>query len=189
MQRPRGAAGTKLAVPRPVNLPSIKKVRRANSRNVSRAILTWPPCAQEHAGNDPTTQLVPTSGGSGTWTKPEDEVATLTASSTWASQPGPWQPPSAAPSAPPAQQHHRGPSDRVLNPEEYPSLSAAAKAEAAASGASFSRLGKPGFDQAVSGDTFWLTNLCRPSRALHRCLQDARWAEDERGGWRGANDW
>jgi len=78
--------------------------------------------SQEHAGNDPTTQLVPTSGGSGTWTKPEEETP-LTVSSTWGS--GPWQPPTSS-----APEPVRGQADRTLNPAEYPSLAASVKAEA-----------------------------------------------------------
>ncbi|GAX74645.1 hypothetical protein CEUSTIGMA_g2093.t1 [Chlamydomonas eustigma] len=151
-KRPRAATGSKLSVPKPVNLPSIKK---------------------EHAGNDPSTQLVPASSGSGTWTKPEDvppeTTPSLTSSSTWAtSQPqkasqsaGPWQPPVAATSSVPT---FRGLSDRLLNPEEYPSLAASLKAEAAG----FARQGKTVHDH-----------------------EDARWADDERAGsgaWR-APDW
>eukprot|EP00959_Pyramimonas_sp_CCMP1952_P006934 144742-Pyramimonas_sp.AAC.3 len=44
--------GSKLAVPKPVNLPSIKK---------------------EHAGNDPTTQLVPTGAPSSGWKTEETQ--------------------------------------------------------------------------------------------------------------------
>ncbi len=90
--------------------------------------------SQEHAGNDPTTQLVPASSGSGgTWTKPEEQdvppgqqPSSIAAVSTWASQPrqasvvqGPWQP-SGAPRG-----QSGSASDRLLNPEEYPSLASA----------------------------------------------------------------
>ena len=86
---------------------------------------------QENAGNDPTTQIVPSKSGVG-WQKPEPEQATeteraasLVASSNWASpqvqqqlagppEPGP------VPANPPRA--------RGLNPAEYPSLSAAAYA-------------------------------------------------------------
>eukprot|EP00882_Tetradesmus_deserticola_P006733 GHRQ01007086.1.p1 GENE.GHRQ01007086.1~~GHRQ01007086.1.p1 ORF type:complete len:427 (+),score=116.81 GHRQ01007086.1:83-1363(+) len=114
-------AGAKLVVPKPVNLPSIKK---------------------EHQGNDPSTQLVP-SGTAGTgWSKPEEpqpapqpqpEVrqSALTAGSNWASQDrqdgsSSYVPPvREGPYAPGS----RGsfPVERHLNPEEYPSLAAGAK--------------------------------------------------------------
>ena len=85
--------------------------------------------AQEHAGNDPTTQLVPTTGGSGTWTKPEEETP-ITLSSTWGS--GPWQPPvNTVPVL--TQPVIKGLADRMLNPAEYPSLAASAKTEAGGS--------------------------------------------------------
>lgn len=102
--------------------------------------------SQEHQGNDPNTQLVP-SGAAGTgWSKPEEpqqqpqpqpqpEVrqSALTAGSNWASSQrsasSGWVPPAregpfAAGSAAP-----RGsfPVDRHLNPEEYPSLAATGK--------------------------------------------------------------
>ncbi len=124
---------------------------------------------QEHAGNDPTTQIVPTSGGSGTWTKPEDAIDTaITSSSTWAHQQGPWQPPSAV-----APSHMQRNADRMLNPEEYPSLAVAAKAEAG-----LGRKGEVGGLHAHARRSI--------TRFLH---QDARWADDERAGssWRG--DW
>ena len=80
------ATATKLSVPKPVNLPSMKKVSTHNKHNAScpasnlypifsrllfdpksRAdALPLPPpthTAQEHAGNDPHAQLVPTSMG------------------------------------------------------------------------------------------------------------------------------
>lgn len=141
-KRPGVVSGTKLAVPKPVNLPSIKK---------------------EHAGNDPTTQLVPSSSGAG-WTKPEEPApppaqhgppavpqSALTASSNWAAPPPPagglarvppgqnragagWTPPvREGPYAPsfsgPGGGFHKPPfpTDRALNPEEYPSLAATAR--------------------------------------------------------------
>lgn len=114
-KRTRVTPGGKLAVPKPVNLPSIKK---------------------EHAGNDPTTQLVPAGGTAGGWNKPEEtppvsqpeisRPAALTAGSTWASQPrvagAAWQPPPAPGTKVPVSTGDRG-----LNPEEYPSLAATAK--------------------------------------------------------------
>ncbi|EFJ42577.1 hypothetical protein VOLCADRAFT_119389, partial [Volvox carteri f. nagariensis] len=48
----RAVSGAKVVVPKPVNLPSLKK---------------------EHAGNDPTTQLVPAGAGAG-WAKPEEQA-------------------------------------------------------------------------------------------------------------------
>ncbi len=107
---------------------------------------------QEHAGNDPSTQLVPSGGGSG-WTKPEEQPppqqqptqpevrqSALTAGSNWASsaaQPRPgvpqpqWTPPVRdVPHIGPPRGSY--PVDRHLNPEEYPSLAATAKAQAAA---------------------------------------------------------
>ena len=90
---------------------------------------------QENSGNDPNTQLVPTSSGTrGSWKQPEEQpppnartnTSALTAGSNWAGpgkSPGPyWQPPEGpyptAASLPPR--------DRHLNPHEYPTLSAAA---------------------------------------------------------------
>lgn len=102
----------------------ISPVQRRVLRHAMQPIRT-----QEHAGNDPTTQLVPASGGSGTWSKPGEESgqpggpgnASITAVSNWASTQG----------APPAPQPRPSPhTDRLLNPEEYPSLAASAKAEA-----------------------------------------------------------
>lgn len=134
--------------------------------------LSLPSHTQEHAGNDPNTQLVPAAGGSGWQTKssgsgaaegegsssqqvgstaspaaaaapaaPQDPSAGPGAgaagpggtgsSSPWATQV--WQPPPAT--APPAPQPFRASSfisdsrrAATLNPEEYPSLSATAKA-------------------------------------------------------------
>jgi hypothetical protein len=101
---------------------------------------------QEHQGNDPSTQLVPSSAAGTGWSKPEEpqqqpqlqpqpEVrqSALTAGSNWASSQrsasSGWVPPAregpfAAGSAAP-----RGsfPVDRHLNPEEYPSLAATGK--------------------------------------------------------------
>lgn len=105
----------KLAVPKPVNLPSLKK---------------------EHAGNDPTTQIVP-SGTGGGWSKPEEQAGqpdsrqpALTAASTWASSQG-LQPRPGVPEFASSYTSGRGSSlsdKRRLNPAEYPSLEAAAKA-------------------------------------------------------------
>lgn len=101
--------------------------------------------SQEHAGNDPNTQLVPSGTGSSSWTaKPEetnvnDGQPSITANATWASQPRPaapaapagaWQPPT-APTAPTSHRGSSYPVDRHLNPEEFPSLAATAKASAA----------------------------------------------------------
>ncbi|KAK9807338.1 hypothetical protein WJX73_003098 [Symbiochloris irregularis] len=121
-KRPRSNAagpGGKLAVPKPVNLPSLKK---------------------ENSGNDPNTQLVPSSssGARGSWKQPEEpqqqqpapdaRTSALTAGSNWAGpgkSPGQplWQPPEGpyptAASLPPR--------DRHLNPHEYPTLSTAAQ--------------------------------------------------------------
>lgn len=95
---------------------------------------------QEHAGNDPNTQLVPASSGSGTWTRPDDLAAAsheaaaptaaagpnITSGSTWGAQQrpasAPWQPQPSAPAGPYAR-------ERVLNPDEYPSLAEGARAE------------------------------------------------------------
>mmetsp|Transcript_7471 Transcript_7471/g.14144 ORF Transcript_7471/g.14144 Transcript_7471/m.14144 type:complete len:1731 (-) Transcript_7471:1130-6322(-) len=128
--------GGKLAVPKPVNLPSIKK---------------------EHAGNDPTTQLVPAGGSVGGWktddiqptkgvhvavpgsstpqpgpAKPGDRP--LVAGSTWGSAlSGHGPTPSEATSVVPFASY--GPASRSfpvrqepqgrLNPQEYPSLGTA----------------------------------------------------------------
>ena len=101
--------------------------------------------AQENAGLDPNTQLVPTAGGG--WSKPEEpaqpeapanDASPLTAGSTWGSAQSrsaaaPWQPP-ADPAAPPAVvlpfKLRSGFDRRRLNPSEYPSLEAAGKKSA-----------------------------------------------------------
>ena len=147
MQKPRlpaSSSASKLAVPRPVNLPSLRKVRcsrhapvwihvpiftlsgrRVTGRSAGRH------GSQENAGNDPNTQIVPS--GSGTsWQKveeappaPADPKTALTAGSTWAStqsKESGWQPPAPAISSLPPPR----PGSRRLNPHEYPSLSAAA---------------------------------------------------------------
>ena len=139
LQRTRGvgsAATGKLAVPKPVNLPSLRKVRPGTllpyaAYALVKAVIWFLLCLQENAGNDPTTQIVPSKSGVG-WQKPEPEqapeterAASLVASSNWASpqvqqqlagppEPGP------VPANPPRA--------RGLNPAEYPSLSAAAYA-------------------------------------------------------------
>eukprot|EP00239_Pterosperma_sp_CCMP1384_P002453 CAMPEP_0197849706 /NCGR_PEP_ID=MMETSP1438-20131217/12942_1 /TAXON_ID=1461541 /ORGANISM="Pterosperma sp., Strain CCMP1384" /LENGTH=1600 /DNA_ID=CAMNT_0043462499 /DNA_START=97 /DNA_END=4896 /DNA_ORIENTATION=- len=128
--RARAATGaSKLAVPKPVNLPSIKK---------------------EHAGNDPTTQLVPTGGSGGGWKtdelkehqqpKPVQPVIPtpgldtkpLAAGSTWGSalssrNPTPAEAAAAVPYAAygPASRSSSGRPER-LNPAEYPTLGTAA---------------------------------------------------------------
>lgn len=103
--------------------------------------------SQEHGGNDPSTQVVP-SNGSG-WKQAEDapvaspaeRASSLTSGSNWATSqpprggpPLPWTP--GAPAPPP---HPYGPPPRAsypgeprgLNPKEYPSLAATAKTAAA----------------------------------------------------------
>lgn len=97
--------------------------------------------SQEHQGNDPTTQLVP-SGAAGTgWSKPEEpppqqqpaqpEVrqSALTAGSNWASTQRSgstgWVPPvREGPFAAGSSTYRSGsfPLERQLNPEEYPTL-------------------------------------------------------------------
>ena len=125
---PVGGPSSKLGVPRPVNLPSLRR---------------------ENAGNDPSTQIVP-AGNTGGWTKPvvpsaaasDTKEVPLAASSTWGSSAArsaaaPWQPPNSARSAPPAHSsgafQPRAPilDRRRLNPAEYPSLDVAATAKAA----------------------------------------------------------
>lgn len=152
--------GAKLVVPKPVNLPSKKKVRRGGASGGATAersrplLLTTHGCCcprplplQEHQGNDPTTQLVPSGTAGAGWSKPEEpqpqqqsqaqpEVrqSALTAGSNWASsEPRSgstgWVPPAReGPFA--AGSSYRGgssfPVERHLNPEEYPSLAATA---------------------------------------------------------------
>lgn len=98
---------------------------------------------QEHAGNDPNTQLVPSGGGGSGWSKPEEPAPApapeikqpaLTAGSTWASSAGP-RPPAAGWGGP----GPLPPGERRLNPEEYPSLAAATSGAA--------QKPKPGYDQ------------------------------------------
>jgi hypothetical protein len=103
------------------------------------------PCpVQEHQGNDPSTQLVPSNAAGGGWTKPEEPPpqqpqqpeaprSALTAGSNWASQnrssASGWVPPvREGPYAPGSTSGPKGsfPVDRHLNPEEYPSLAATA---------------------------------------------------------------
>ncbi|KAK9916331.1 hypothetical protein WJX75_001307 [Coccomyxa subellipsoidea] len=108
---PASNSASKLAVPKPVNLPSLRK---------------------ENAGNDPNTQIVP-SGSGASWQKVEEPAPTpadlrqtaLSAGSTWAStqsRDSGWQPPAPQLQALPPPR----PGSRRLNPHEYPSLSAAA---------------------------------------------------------------
>ncbi len=162
---------------------------------------------QEHAGNDPTTQLVPASSGSGTWNRPEDAAGgqdgsgakqALTAQSTWASGAGPalGGPHGAAPA-------------RRLNDYEFPTLADSSKLEAAGGRdappsvkpdqgqpgpmagvsrhACMERCGRPQV-QATGGLTM------RDHAAIFSCpsqSQDVRsqWPDDERGaGWRGHRD-
>jgi hypothetical protein len=151
MQRTRApgtVTGSKLAVPKPVNLPSIKKVRPAgSSRSPPTGQLTsWPLAAQEHAGNDPSTQLVPSNAAGGGWSKPEEPQpapqqpaaqepprSALTAGSNWASQnrsgSSGWVPPVREGPYAPGSTYPKSsfPVDRHLNPEEYPSLAATAQ--------------------------------------------------------------
>jgi hypothetical protein len=106
------------------------------------ALLTHIYYVQEHQGNDPSTQLVPSGTAGAGWSKPEEpqpapqpqpEVrqSALTAGSNWASQgrqegSSSYVPPvREGPYAPGS----RGsfPVERHLNPEEYPSLAAGAK--------------------------------------------------------------
>ncbi len=124
-------------MPKPVNLPSLKKVR-VLPREAMRlgGSVTKFFVLQEHAGNDPTTQLVPT-GASAGWAKPEEPSApaqpqevrsALTAGSNWASQPrlgsGAW---TSGGTDSPAPARPSFPLDRHLNPDEYPSLAATAR--------------------------------------------------------------
>ena len=106
---------------------------------------------QENAGNDPSTQIVPTGSGGG-WTKPEPpapasvpdagEVPVAPAakwgSAAARSAAAPWQPPDASVSPPPniaASVGYKGPGPvvdrRRLSPAEYPSLDATVSAKAA----------------------------------------------------------
>lgn len=132
-------------MPKPVNLPSLKKVRDRHPCGSTRclvagAALTFATLLlQENAGNDPSTQIVPTGGG---WTKPEEAyaphtdarhpTAAITPGSTWGGAPirhaaaAPWLPPEVAPPV------YRPPvAPGRLNPAEYPTLSAAAQAKLA----------------------------------------------------------
>jgi hypothetical protein len=142
-------AGAKLVVPKPVNLPSIKKasaVERAAQVQMlvaCTASLANPHLyVQEHQGNDPSTQLVPSGTAGAGWSKPEEpqpapqpqpEVrqSALTAGSNWASQ---GRQEGSSSYVPPVREGpyasgSRGsfPVERHLNPEEYPSLAAGAK--------------------------------------------------------------
>eukprot|EP00803_Ostreobium_quekettii_P004783 evm.model.scf_122.15 EVM.evm.TU.scf_122.15 scf_122:116426-122982(+) len=108
-----GPAGGKLAIPKPVNLPSLRK---------------------EHSGNDPNTQLVPPSGGGGGgWHKPPEEHH---ASGGPEASEGPYRPGGGAwhtgggagappaPARPPPRPVPRS-KTQVLGEEEYPTLEAA----------------------------------------------------------------
>jgi hypothetical protein len=93
--------------------------------------------AQEHAGLDPATQIVPSGGSSAGWKKAEEESSAnelnlLAAGSTWASGPArpaaaPWQAPP-EPGTVPAPLPPVPRADRRLNPVDFPTLGAAAKA-------------------------------------------------------------
>ncbi len=137
---PASTSASKLAVPRPVNLPSLRKVCLSL---LARALpfsyfvtgggqrLMGQHRLQENAGNDPNTQIVPSGSGS-SWQRveesapaPADPKTALTAGSTWAStqsKDSGWQPPAPAITTLPPPR----PGSRSLNPHEYPSLSAAA---------------------------------------------------------------
>lgn len=100
---------------------------------------------QEHQGNDPNTQLVPSNAAGSGWSKPEEpqpqpqpqpeiRQSALTAGSTWASQNRSdttgWVPPTReGPYAAAGKGSGKGsfPVDRHLNPEEYPSLAAVSR--------------------------------------------------------------
>ena len=136
---PASTSASKLAVPRPVNLPSLRKVRSCSGQRAAtffftdrqeQGLIGWRRL-QENAGNDPNTQIVPSGSGS-SWQRveesapaPADPKTALTAGSTWAStqsKDSGWQPPAPAVSSLPPPR----PGLRRLNPHEYPSLSAAA---------------------------------------------------------------
>ena len=204
-QRPRTAAVPKLAVPKPVNLPSMKKVsaekpglnRSGNSLTVAVSLVQ----TQEHAGNDPSTQIVPSGTGSGGWSKPEEPApppqpeapprpsAITTSGSSWANAAQTSQ--QQRPAPPTAFQQQQGaawvaatagplglkpsyPVDRHLNPEEYPSLAATARAAQSSKQSG----GKTGFDQQQvrpqlpppSAST--RTSTAHPLSAIHLARDD-----------------
>ncbi len=167
-----------------------------------RATLIVSAPAQEHGGNDPTTQLV-SSGGAGGWSKPEEpapepseaaRASALSAGSNWASQQGrglaPWG--SGPPPSAPVPTRTSFPVDRHLNPEEFPSL--AATASLAARKESEKKAREGGQVRAQGGAP-------RPPRARAAAagasrppcsppLQELKgWADDERDGGRGDPHW
>lgn len=164
-QRPRvasaaGQTSSKLAVPRPVNLPSLRK---------------------EHGGNDPSTQIVAPGGTQG-WNKPSEETAAgapgLSPLLGGTAKPGsgrigsgPWQS-AGQPGGPPLQDTLSGPNSHAfppldaktarLNASDYPTLGAG----------------------TAQGPSSFASS--RPSRTasepLNRNFNDSRpWQEDERG--------
>lgn len=116
---------------------------------------------QEHQGNDPTTQLVPSGAAGAGWNKPEEpqppqpqpqpEVrqSALTAGSNWASSQrtssSGWVPPvREGPFAGTAAPRGSFPVERHLNPEEYPSLEATSKEKPASKRQQFEQHGRGG---------------------------------------------
>lgn len=94
------ATAAKLSVPKPVNLPSMKKVRVAGEPYYTSPLLEnlavrvyvasplhffflhsrgvfggWVASPQEHAGNDPNTQIVPATNHPGGWNKEKADEA------------------------------------------------------------------------------------------------------------------
>lgn len=134
-QKPASTSTSKLAVPKPVNLPSLRKVRAIICTGLSVSFLAvlarldkwhlnW--CVfgkQENSGNDPNVKIVPASGSG--WEKIEEPAPAppaLARESHWATtqaRDSGWRPVEVQALPPPR------PGSRRLNPHEFPSLSAA----------------------------------------------------------------
>lgn len=135
LQKPASNSTSKLAVPKPVNLPSLRKVRGMICTGSSVSFLAvlarldnwhldW--CVfgeQENSGNDPNVKIVPASGSG--WEKIEEPAPAppaLARESHWATtqaRDSGWRPVEVQALPPPR------PGSRRLNPHEFPSLSAA----------------------------------------------------------------
>ncbi|XP_075265010.1 uncharacterized protein LOC142357237, partial [Convolutriloba macropyga] len=163
--KPRGPAqpAGKLAVPRPVNLPSLRK---------------------EHGGNDPTTQLVAPGGTTG-WNKPTDDpTAAAGGLNTLGPRPGsaPWQG-VGQPGGPPLSDTMSGPNSRAFPPldaktarmssSDYPTLGAGTKQSSEFPSSKITR-------SSTEPGRLWQDDERRPSRLAGSHWRDREDQEDER---------
>eukprot|EP00803_Ostreobium_quekettii_P003836 evm.model.scf_2621.2 EVM.evm.TU.scf_2621.2 scf_2621:10703-18230(+) len=160
-----GPAGGKLAIPKPVNLPSLRK---------------------EHSGNDPNTQLVPSTSGAGGWAKPEDACGQDSAGGPPRAGSGAWSTGGGTAASPPAQQPPRQaprPRPQVLGEEEYPTLEAASHLKQPVKG---KKADKPATGmgaesrKAPSENVEWADDDRRGYQQTTQRAQRPGWFEDER---------